>query len=211
MLRDWEFCRKVEGVLCIQQSLATSSQNENRFNGAFTGPIKQRTRNKLMAPTIDLANLDRWVKHSNPPRVAKAVVDLTENGNICRKRALLECERRFFCNEIEVPFDEDDIEVSKRIKFSNREKGQLLLDLRTCLACHFIYFLANLTCCFFSRIKKLSQYINGKKQSTFCKMNTSFSFVQNEKRKEKEQCKLKLQVRTSNYKNQLQIKECVFL
>ena len=92
---DWEFCREVEGVLNIQQSLTTLSQNESRFNGAFAGPIKQRTRNKLVAPTIDLINLDRWVKYSNLAQVAKAVVDLTENGNTCRKRALLECERRF--------------------------------------------------------------------------------------------------------------------
>ena len=102
-----------------------------------------------MAPTIDLINLDRWVKYSNPPRVPKAIVDLSENGNTCRKRALLECERRFFGNETEDPFDEDDIEASKRIKFSDREKGQLLLDLRTCLVCHLIYFTTNLTCYFF--------------------------------------------------------------
>ena len=56
---DWEFCREVEGVLNIQQSLTTLSQNESRFNGAFAGPIKQRTRNKLVVPTINLRNLDR--------------------------------------------------------------------------------------------------------------------------------------------------------
>ena len=60
---------------------------------------------------------------------------MTSNGRACLRRAILEHERRFFNNTTKELFDEDDVDASKRIKLSDREKGQLLLDLRICLLC----------------------------------------------------------------------------
>lgn len=66
---------------------------------------------------------------------------MTTNGKTCLRRAILECERRFFNNTTEELFDEDDIDASKRIKLSDREKWKLLLDLRTCLVCFLFLFI----------------------------------------------------------------------
>ena len=55
----------------------------------------------------------------------------SELGRVCRHRATLECERRFFGNDGEETMDAEGAKAI--MKLSNREKAALVLDKRTCM------------------------------------------------------------------------------
>jgi len=59
------------------------------------------------------------------------VSEFSENGQRCRKRATLECERRFFGNNGEETMDAEG--AIAKMKLSKREMATLHLDKRTCL------------------------------------------------------------------------------
>ena len=98
---DWEFCIEVEGVLRLQNNLTTLSQNEEKLNASFGPVLKQQTRTNLTADIIQLIDIESWSAYSKVPRLKKDVNDMSEAGRICRKRAILETERRFFGNNTE--------------------------------------------------------------------------------------------------------------
>jgi hypothetical protein len=58
---------------------------------------------------------------------------MTSIGNTARVRAIIECERRFFGSRSENPLADDTPGVVVSLKLSEREKGVLLFDPRTCL------------------------------------------------------------------------------
>jgi len=130
---NWEEGIEFEAVLHIQQRLTTLAQNEQKCNGAMGAVIKQHTLKTLKAPGINVIDMDRWSIYKKPQRIRKSVFEMTEVGKICRNRAILECERRFFGNNTEEIYDECDDEVAKKVQLTDREKGMLLLDPRTCM------------------------------------------------------------------------------
>ena len=66
----------------------------------------------------------------HPIRSEANVDSFTETGKICKKRALLECERMFFNNESEKMFAETNSEFFMYL--SVRERALLALDKRFC-------------------------------------------------------------------------------
>ena len=68
-------------------------------------------------------------KKMHPTRSEAKVESFTLAGKICRKRALLESERRFFNDETEETFAESNTEIEMNL--TDREKATLLLDPRT--------------------------------------------------------------------------------
>ena len=61
------------------------------------------------------------------------VDDMTKNGQMCRERAILECERRFFGNETEETFDDLDDEVAKKVKIFKLLNICLLILILLCI------------------------------------------------------------------------------
>ena len=131
---DWEFAREVEGVLNISKDLVTLSQNEKKINSVY-GPLFKRTIHQgYLAEAIQLIDIESWGKTTRAPRSPKKINAFSIRGRECRKRAMLECERRFFGNTEETTFEDqgcsdDDI----RVKMTKREFATLLLDPRTCV------------------------------------------------------------------------------
>ena len=68
----------------------------------------------MMRPTRSEANIDSF----------------SETGKICKKRALLECERIFFKIKTEKTFAENNSEFSMNLL--DRERAMLVIDKRVC-------------------------------------------------------------------------------
>lgn len=124
---DWEFAREAEAVLNVSKDVCTIAQNETLLNSAFGPVMKKVLHKKLKASEIEMIDLPNWGKSSRAPRVLVSVNSWSRNGLKCRKRATLECERRFFGNTSEQLIAAND----PRLRLSNREKAVLVLDKRT--------------------------------------------------------------------------------
>ena len=76
-------------------------------------------------------NAEQWGSDEhmmNPTRSEVNVDSFTETDKICKKRALLECERTFFNNETEITLSEINAEFC--MNSSDRERATLVLDKR---------------------------------------------------------------------------------
>ena len=102
---DWEFAREVEGVLNISKDLVTLSQNEKKINSVYGPLFKRTTHQGYLAEAIQLIDIESWGKTTRAPRSPKNVNAFSIRGRECRKRAMLECERRFFGNTEETTFE----------------------------------------------------------------------------------------------------------
>ena len=125
---DWKFAQEIEAVLMASKDLCTLSQNESHLNAAYGPVVRKNLHNTLSAPTMMVIDTNRWGRNVKAPRSSKLVSDFSEYGAECRRRAKLECERRFFGNTSEEVFPQGQCSVGCK----NREKGVLLLDKRTC-------------------------------------------------------------------------------
>ena len=68
----------------------------------------------------------------SPNRSEASLDSFDETGTICKKRVLLEFESRFFNNESEATFAENNAEFCTNSL--GRERALLLLDKRACLS-----------------------------------------------------------------------------
>jgi len=126
---DWKFAKEAEGILNMAKHLCTLAQNEHLHNAAYGPVAKKKLHNHLSQSSLLLIDADNWrVDQKDPPRIRVDVATFTAAGKTCLRRALLETERRFFGNRTEVVFTE-----IPKLKLSDREKGVLVLDKRTCL------------------------------------------------------------------------------
>ena len=125
----------MEGVIRLQKRLTTLSQNETKLNAAYGPVVKQQTRADLTADNIELIDTETWITYKTPKRVEVNVNDMSDAGRVCRKRAILETERRFFGNNTENTFEEQGLQledIQGKVEMSDRELDVLLLDPRTC-------------------------------------------------------------------------------
>ena len=71
-----------------------------------------------------MIDIESWSAYSKVPRLEKDVHDMSEAGRICRKRAILETERRFFGNDTEDTYDEQEVltneQITKKVEMSDR-------------------------------------------------------------------------------------------
>ena len=75
-----------------------------------------------------MINVDKWSSNKTQARSTSSeakVESFSVHSKICRKRALLETERRFFNNKIEETFAVSNAEIA--MKLTDREKATLLL------------------------------------------------------------------------------------
>ena len=82
---------------------------------------------------IQFLTADCCDRYSKPPRVPKQIVNFTHDGLTCRKRAILELERRFYGNDSEYIFEGIQRQIDLKIELSDRELGCMYLDPRTLL------------------------------------------------------------------------------
>ena len=125
----WEFAREVEGMLNISKDLVTLSQNEKKISSVYVPLFKRATHKRYVAESIQLIDIERWGKTTRAPRFPKNVNVFSVMGRECRKRVILECERRFFVNTEETTYEDqgccdDDI----RVKMT--KKGFCNIDIK---------------------------------------------------------------------------------
>ena len=118
----------------ISKDLVTLSQNEQKINSVYGPLFKRMTHKGYLAEAIQLIDIKKWGKTANAPRFPKNINGFSIIDRECRKRAMLECERRFFENTEETTFEDqwcshDDV----RVNMTQREFAALLLDPRTCV------------------------------------------------------------------------------
>ena len=127
---DWQFCLEAEAILKSSKVMVILVQTEKKFIAAFGPVMRKNLHNEYTSNTMYLIHLDEWKDQIHPPRRQVPVDDFSDNGRECRKRALLEVERRFFGNNTEEVFEEDAQEAVLKLK--QRGKATLVLDKRTC-------------------------------------------------------------------------------
>ena len=84
------------------------AQNELLLNSAYGLVMKKILHKKLSASKLLMIDVANWKKTSHAPRKEVNVNTWSTNGLECRRRALLECEWRFFGNRMEVVLATDD-------------------------------------------------------------------------------------------------------
>ena len=90
----WQEMAEVEAVLNVTKITTTLSQHERLYTGAFGGQIKGTTMAALRSDTLRVIDLKSVTSSPRLPHVLIDVSKLTELGNTCRIRAILEGERR---------------------------------------------------------------------------------------------------------------------
>ena len=128
---DWNLALEMEAILNISKDLVTISQTETKLNAAYGPVVRNATYRKLVSDRIEVIDIDNWGATHRAPRKEADVNTFSRIGRICRKRATLECERRFFGHSGEVTMDEEGAQAI--MKLSRREKAALVLDKRTCM------------------------------------------------------------------------------
>lgn len=119
----------MEAVLRISKDNVIFSQHDKKLNAAF-GPVARRhAHKKLASDRLSIINMDAWDGKSKiSPRIMMDVNDISTEGRVCRKRAMLELERRFFGNDGEEIFEEMMMVNMPEMKLTCREEVHLVLD-----------------------------------------------------------------------------------
>ena len=128
---DWQLALETEAILNISKDLVTISQTETKLNAAYGPVVRNATYKKLVSDKIEIIDTDNWGATQRAPRKEVDVNTFSRIGRICRQRAILECERRFFGHNGEETMDEEGAQAI--MKLSRREKAALVLDKRTCM------------------------------------------------------------------------------
>ena len=94
------------------------------------GPVMRKSlRDSLSRATMRLINADKWSSDKEMMHTTRSEVNVnsfSKAGKICKMRALLECERRFFNNKSEITFAEANSEFY--VNLSNSEKALIVLE-----------------------------------------------------------------------------------
>ena len=129
---DWSFCVEVEAILRISKKLVTFSQTEKSLIAAYAPALRKQVHNQLSAKNMEKIDLLEWQSQVNPSRTSVNVDEtFSDAGRECRRRALLETERRFFGNTSDDLMDDHSVKAA--LKLTQREKAVMVLDKRTCL------------------------------------------------------------------------------
>ena len=127
---DWIFYGEAEAILRASKIMVTLVQTETKLIAAFAPIIRKKLHDAFTSDTMDLIYDRDWTDQAHPPRVSMDVNNFSDGGRACRRRALLETERRFFGNESDDLMSE--LAQLALLKLTQREKATLVLDKRTC-------------------------------------------------------------------------------
>lgn len=97
-----EIAIEMEAYMNITNAVAKMVQYERLYMKALGYPLIVDMLEKLRADSIDIIDCSKLTASPNLIRTAKEVSDLTEIGAECRRRVILEAERRHASNESEV-------------------------------------------------------------------------------------------------------------
>ena len=128
---EWKAIREFEGVLRESSRLTEICQNEEKLNSACGPVMRKALHDSSSRDAMSLIDVDDWSSNkeeTHPTRSEVKVESFAVAVKICRKRALLETERRFFNNKTEVTVVQSNAEIE--IKLTDREKASLALDPR---------------------------------------------------------------------------------
>ena len=120
-----EIAIEMEAYMSITNAVAKMVQYERLYMKALGYPLIVDMLEKLRADSIDIIDRSKLTASPNLIRTAKEVSDLTEIGAECRRRVILETERRHASDESEVRngstplMDESDMRA-------------MVMDPRTC-------------------------------------------------------------------------------
>ena len=126
---DWKFAEEVEGVLSTSKDLVVFSQHERHFNAAYGAVVRNATCNLLRSDAVNVIDVDSWGSTARAPRKVVDVNAFSPAGRECRRRAILEHERRFFGHKGEDTMDSEGLTAN--LKLTKRELATLVLDKRT--------------------------------------------------------------------------------
>ena len=87
------------------------SQNERCFNAAHGAVVRNATYNLLKSDVVKVIDIDAWRSTTRAPRKEVDVNAFTTAGKECRRRAILEHERRFFGHD-----GKDTMDVEERVQ-----------------------------------------------------------------------------------------------
>ena len=93
--------------------------------------MRKSLHDSLSRAIMQLINAEQWSSYKdsmNPTRSESNLDSFTETGKTCKKRALLECKRRFFNNKSEKTFAEVNDEFCMNL--SDRERDFPVVDKR---------------------------------------------------------------------------------
>ena len=90
---------RFKAILRDESRLILICQNEEKLNGAYRLVMHKFLHDSLSRGTMCIINADLWsgkkaIVHATISEVN--VTSFTNTGRTCLKRAILECERRFF-------------------------------------------------------------------------------------------------------------------
>ena len=92
--------------------------------------MRKKVHDDLTGSSMDLIDMPNWTTQVIAPHISVDIDTFSEDGRECRKRALLETERRFFGNIGDEVLQ--DLNVEAGLDLTQREKAVLVLDKRTC-------------------------------------------------------------------------------
>ena len=111
---EWKTTRDFKSVLRETSRLASICQNEEKLNSGH-GPVMRKALHDILSrDTTSLIVIDDWNSNKervHPNRSEVKVESFAVTGKMCRARALLETERRFFNNETKETFVESSTEA----------------------------------------------------------------------------------------------------
>lgn len=107
-------------------------EEDKKLNAAFGSAARRYAHKQLPSERLSMINMDPWdgeIKIS--PRIMIDVNDMSTDGWYCRKWAILELDRRFFDIKGEERFDDMMMIDMTKMKLSDHEEVNLVLDKRT--------------------------------------------------------------------------------
>ena len=120
---------EIEAILKLSKDNMVISQNEEKLNAAY-GPVARRfLHTKLTSGSLDMIQTNWSSTQTRVPRRSVKTNTFSAEGQNCLKRATLEVEQRFFDNETEELFADNDATLPE-LALTEREKVCLVLDLR---------------------------------------------------------------------------------
>ena len=126
--KDWNLIGEFEAVLNVTKIVSTLSQYESLYTGAFKTLLKISIFHRLRSGKLQVVDINQVTKSPTVIRTWININELSDVGEECVRRCLLEGERRWCGNKTEILNNSAPV-------IGHRELLSTLLDIRT-VKCH---------------------------------------------------------------------------
>ena len=100
---EWTAMFEIEAVLYQTQKITLLAQHEEAFCGSYAPVIQQKVNKALMLGELLVVDIDQICSSPKLPRVKKPFDSFSAVGRQCWLRAIVELQRRFCGNKLNVP------------------------------------------------------------------------------------------------------------